>query len=212
MNWLSYLFPRVVAKLSSSYNQDIRIIEECGELKLLVNGSRQSGKYIRKLWEAAFGSFHIGRERKIKNILVLGVAGGTVIHLLHERFPAARITGVDIDPAMINIGKRYFGLNTIPALRFVRDDAQHFVRRTAHRFDLIIVDVFFGREIPAFVESSIFLRCLSQLLSNGGTVVINFLRELEYGMKSDKLMETLQKIFPTVSDFGMDHNRFFAAT
>lgn len=211
MNRLSYLFPRVVAKLSSSYNQDIRIIEERGRYKLLVNGSRQSGKYIEDLWNAAFRSLHIDGGKRVRSILVLGVAGGTVIHLLHKRFPAARITGVDIDPVMIDIGKRYFGLDTIPVLRLVRDDARHFVRRTAHRFDLIIVDVFFGREIPAFVESPLFLRRLSQLLNNGGTVVINYLRELEYGMKSDTLMKTLQRIFPTVSDFGRYHNRFFAA-
>lgn len=212
MSLLSYIFPQTIFRASSKYNRDIRINEECGELKLLVNGSRQSGKYIRKLWEASFRSFHIGRERKIKNILVLGVAGGTVIHLLHKRFPAARITGVDIDTVMIDIGNRYFGLNTIPVLRLVRDDAKHFVRRPAHRFDLIIVDLFFGREIPAFVESPIFLRRLRYMLDNGGTVVINYLRELEYGMKSDTLMETLQRIFPTVSDFGTYHNRFFAAT
>lgn len=211
MTLLSYIFPQTIFHASSKYNHDIRVIEERGELKLLVNGSRQSGKYIRELWEAALGLFRIGRERKIKNILVFGVAGGTVIHLLHKRFPAARITGVDIDTVMIDIGKRYFGLDTIPVLRLVRDDAKHFVRRPAQRFDLIIVDVFFGREIPAFVERSIFLRCLRYMLNNGGTVVINYLRELEYGMKSDKLMKTLQRIFPTVSDFGRYHNRFFAA-
>ncbi|MEK7129445.1 MAG: methyltransferase domain-containing protein [Patescibacteria group bacterium] len=212
MSWFSYIFPQTIFRASSTYNRDIRINEERGKLKLLANGSRQSGAYIEQLWRRAFKAFGIIPNSPVRSILVLGVAGGTVIHLLRDRYLRSRIVGVDIDPVMIDIGKRYFGLDAIPSLRIVQGDAKQFVHRTTDRFDLIIVDLFLGREIPAFVRSPIFLRRLRHILNSGGTVVINFLRELEYGMKSDKLMKILQKIFPTVSDFGMYHNRFFAAT
>src|SRR3989344_2102034 len=111
MTWFSYIFPQTILRTSSKYNDDIRVNEERGKLKLLVNGSRESGEYIEKLWKEAFAAFGFGGLGSVTpSILVLGVAGGTVIHLLRRMFPAAAITGVDIDDVMLDIGRTYFGL------------------------------------------------------------------------------------------------------
>src|SRR3990167_4267490 len=99
MTWFSYIFPQTILRTSSKYNSHIRINEERGKLKLLVNGSRESGEYIEKLWKEAFAAFGLGSGLNAPqglppSILVLGVAGGTVIHLLHHMYPIATITGV----------------------------------------------------------------------------------------------------------------------
>ena len=213
MSWLSHIYPQTILRMSSRYNRDIRINEERGTFKLLVNGSRQSGAYIELLWRRSFEEFGITPNNSVRSILVLGVAGGTVIHLLHHMYPAATITGVDVDDVMLDIGRTYFGLGNVKLLRLIHQDARPYVQEAAvqkKRYDLMIVDLFLGRDIPLFVRSPIFLRQLRRILKKDGTVVINFLRELEYGPKSDKLMIMLKKIFPTVLDFGIYHNRFFA--
>ncbi len=219
MTWFSYLFPRTILRTSSRYNRDIRINEERGKLKLLVNGSRQSGEYIEKLWKEAFAAFNLRSDLKAPqgltfSILVLGVAGGTVIHLLHHMYPAATITGVDIDEVMLDIGRTYFGLGAIERLTLVHQDAKQYVTEAItrkKRYDLIIVDLFFGRDIPAFVKDQVFLEQLHQLLKGNGRVIINFLREKEYELQSDELMKSLKKTFLAVGDFGIYHNRFFSA-
>ena len=208
MSLLSYIFPRIILKTSSSYNREIRVLEESGKYKLLVNGSRQSGSYIAMLWRRAFLNFSIA-HLPVSRILVLGVGGGTVFGLLKRFFPQAAMTGVDIDPTILDIAEKYFGLADMQGLTLIHDDAQGFVHKTREHYDLVIVDLFFGREIPEFVTKDIFLTDLKRLTSPGGRIVINFLRELEYQDKSDTFMQLLSKKFARVADFPIEKNRFF---
>ena len=213
MSWLSYFYPQTVGRFTSFYNKDIRVVEEQGRYKILVNGSRQSGPYIEMLWRKALSSFSITKNLPVKRILVLGVAGGNVIHLLRKMYPSASIVGVDIDQVMIDIGKQYFGLAGITKLQLVRVDAKAFIaqKNQKHRFDLVIVDTFFGRHSASFVTTRQFLLNLKALLRPEGAVIINYLRELEYQTKSEQFFQTLQGIFPLVRDKPIFRNRFFYA-
>ena len=212
MSFLSYLFPQRIARYSTKYNRDIRILEEKGKYKLLVNGSRQSGEYIRELWQHAFCEFGIIPSPDIKNILVLGIAGGTVIHLLHAIYPDAIITGVDIDERMIDIGKKYFGLDKIHGFTDIVANAKNFVQIATHKkkqWDMIIVDLFIGAEIPEFVNETSFLHKIKRMTAPKGTLVINYLRELQYLALSEELRKKLKKIFSHVEETDINFNRFF---
>lgn len=209
MHWLSFIYPQTVLRTSSRFNPDIRVNEESGEYKLLVNGSRQSGKYIADLWQYAMMQFPFTLSLPITRILVLGVAGGTVIHMLHNIFPQAQITGVDIDPVMIEIGKKYFKLADVPKLKLIVADAQEYVRKNNRQYDLVILDLFIGREIPGFASSEIFLQNVKRILKPDGRLFINFLREEEYEHKAKKLSSVLKKIFIDVRSVDRYNNRFF---
>lgn len=203
MSWRSYIYPQTIAKFSSPYNKDIRVVEEHGRYKILVNGSPQSGLYIENLWGKALRFFGIPRRLSPKSILILGIAGGTVIHLLHQWYPSAKITAVDIDQTMIDIGKKYFGLNRVNNLTIVCADARKAVKKN---YDLIIVDLSFGRNIPTFVTSKFFL---VRLKRRSRMLVINFLREKEYREISDNFKKTLMEMFATVREKPIFLNRFF---
>ncbi len=211
MNWLSYIFPQTIARLSSAYNRDIRINEEQGRYKLLVNGARESGAYIEDLWRFAF--FRLGvSHRSLGNVLVLGVAGGTVIHILGAMHPKARIIGVDIDHVMIDVGRRYFSLGEIPGLRLICADARIFVK--AHkgpRFDLIIIDLFIGPNIPDVVISEPFQKDVQKILAQNGSVMINYLRQSGYETKAGTLQKILKKLYSSVCSIDRYNNRFFLA-
>lgn len=212
MSWLSYIFPVTAIRTTSPYSSEIRVNEERGQYKLLVNGSRQSGKYIHGLWSHALKSFHINNAIPIRNVLVLGVAGGTIIHILHELYPNAEITGVDIDSVMIEIGKKYFRLTTIPSLTVINADAKNFVqdayKKKVH-YDMIVIDVCIGRNIPEFVTTDEFLREIKDIAGKYGIILINYLRELEYQKKSEIFAKTLKTVFPSVTDSEIALNRFF---
>lgn len=211
--WLSYFIPQKIAEFRTPYNAYIRINDEGGgKKKLLVNGSPQSGSYIDVLWDAALGAFGIADLCDVKNILVLGTAGGTVIHKVHGFFPHASITGVEIDETMIEIGKKYFSLNTIDTFTFVHNDAKIFVHQQVKKhvsYDLVIADMSFGRVIPKFLTTTSFVDELYALTKPKGHVVINYLRELEYKNKADTYMHVLEKRFFSVHDHVIHRNRFF---
>lgn len=218
MNFLSFIFPRKVAILSSPYNNVIRVNEEMGRMKLLVNGSPQSGKYIAMLWNRAFRSFGLLQSHLQGDplqILVLGVAGGTVIDILHSYYPQACITGVDIDQTMIDVGIKYFGLGQINNLTLVRQDAQAYVTKNVKLkrfFDIIIVDIYIGAFIPELVRNKLFLHNLLSSLSDRGHLVINYLQEFEYSEKSNQLYSLLKTMFPRVVEKPLYNNRFFLAS
>lgn len=212
MGYLSYLLPQKVYQSSSRYNADIRVIREWGGLKLLVNGSPQSGSYIRMLWSRALRKFHVYRRQNISSILVLGVGGGTVIEILAKRFPHAAITAVDIDPVIIKIAKEYFGIDKHSNVRLVHADANVFVEQLAKKravFDIVVEDLFIGPKIPEFVSSTAFLGLLHAITRSGGNILINYLRELEYRGKSEALFVRLRALWGHVEDMKLYNNRFF---
>lgn len=212
MHWLTYILPHVTYKKRSPYNRDIRVIHERGSYKLLVNGSRQSGEYIKTLWQYALGEFHVIPSPDIKRILVLGVAGGTVIHLLHAMYPDAVIDGVDIDPEMLDVGKKYFSLDSVKGLTLTLRDAKDYVRESIQKkqlWDMIVVDLYVGASIPAFVGEVQFLHDLKKILSPHGIVLVNYLREFEYETLSTHVFEKLYKVFRRVQDTEIYCNRFF---
>lgn len=203
-----YLLPQTVLRTSSRYNPDIRVVREWRGLTLLVNGSRQSGQYIRKLWQRAFGAFDLQKLHGVRSILVLGVGGGTVIELLAAGHPRAVIIGVDRDQTMIDIAKQYFHLDQISRLRLLHRDANEYIHCKKH-FDLIVIDLFIGREIPSFVSTVSFYQKVKKILGPGSLLVVNYLREREYQKKSDTLFLRLKRIFPELRDFPVANNRFF---
>lgn len=208
MSYLSYLFPRVIARYSTKYNRDIRVLEEQGKYKLLSNGSRQSGEYVKKLWQQALCSFGVIPAPGIRTILVLGVAGGDVIHILHAMYPDALITGVDIDAKMIEIGKKYFGLNRISGLTLVVANARDFVKKS-RTWDLILCDTHIGASIPSFTGEDKFLKSIKKILSPKGIFIINYLREFEYEKLAEMLLPKLKRHFSEVKDTDVYCNRFF---
>ena len=87
----------------------------------------------------------------MESILVLGVAGGSVIKTLVDEIKfKGKITGVEIDPAIIEVANTYFQLNQISNLSIVIDDAFEFVLKTKETYDLIIIDIFQDTEMPNF--------------------------------------------------------------
>ncbi len=212
MSWLSYLLPRTFLKTSSIYNDDIRVIEDAGALRLLVNGSRQSDPSISALWREAIKKFDVSSHAEVDDLLVLGVGGGTVISLLTGLFPAVRVTAVDIDPAILSIAKTFFHLDTLPQVKLVCADARKFVHvPKAHSYDMVVVDLFIGRIIPEFVSSPAWYRRIRRLLRPGGLLLINYLQEAGYGKKSSRLKTELRRQFSIVRDLPAGNNRFFMA-
>lgn len=212
MSWVSYIVPQVVARSTSPYNRDIRVLEEKGKYKILVNGSRQSGEYVLKLWQHAFCSFGIIPSPDVRKILVLGVAGGTVIHLTSAIYPDATIDGVDIDRKMIDIGKKYFGLDRVTRLTLTVEDAKAFLAKAARRrerWDMILVDTHVGPDVAEFVNDEHFLTLLKHACSTRGIVIVNYLRELKYQELSVHLRKKLKNIFRNVQETDIYFNRFF---
>jgi spermidine synthase len=174
---------------------------DAGKKKLLVNGIQQSGPAVEGFWNFAFT--HVPLPQKILSVLILGVGGGTVFSKIHARYPKASIIGVDIDSTIIDIATKHFGVSDIATL--IVKDAKEYIRTCKKKYDLVIIDLYIGRDIPEFESSNEFVH---EVQKNGNTVLINYLHDGEYGERSEKLIQLLKEEYANVVIADLPYNRF----
>ena len=111
-----------------------------------------------------------------ERILIIGLGGGTMSNALHDIFPTAVITNVEIDPAVIKVARNYFSFFENKHITSVVQDGRIFVKRAAikkQQYDWIILDAFNGDYIPEHLMTQEFLQETKQLLSADGVLTAN---------------------------------------
>jgi hypothetical protein len=111
--------------------------------------------------------------RHWKDYLVLGSAAGGNIIQLSAIDPEVRITGVEIDPKVLEISKKYFGVVPTGKIKLAAQDARLFLSDCRETFDYIIIDLFKGECIPVHCITREFFQLLLNRLKPGGAIVIN---------------------------------------
>jgi len=199
-----FLGQEILEKVISPINGEITVVEDIfGRRKVLVGGLTQSGGLVEKLWRKAISNLPAGRQGKqlaIRNCLILGLGCGSIARLITDHCPLfTKITGVEIDPVMIEIGRKYFRLDEIKNLEIVIGDAIEKVKSQKSKFNLIIVDLYLGKEFPKGAESEEFLNGLRDILAKDGLVIFNRLYyDKDQREKADKFLEKIRQFFPQV--------------
>jgi spermidine synthase len=112
-------------------------------------------------------------------VLVLGLGAGTAWRVLEGASPpGARIagTGVEIDPAVVALGREYFDLREIPSERRILAglDARVALRCLGERFEQVILDCYANQvEIPSHLCTLEFFREIRLRLVEGGWLTAN---------------------------------------
>jgi len=171
---LSYLLPITVFKTKSNWSKSIEITWANGELVLDSENTNYSYGSLQRILRLGLKTIGFRQIRKMNTILVLGVAGGSVIKTLnHEIQFKGKIIGVEIDPEIIKIANSYFQLNQIPNLSLLNTDAFEFVLQANDKYDLIIVDIFQDTKMPSFLFENFFTQRLCALLQEKGCILFN---------------------------------------
>lgn len=137
----------------------------------MVDGYYQTGPYINTMWRKALRL--IPRTASIKRVLLLGYGAGGANRLIRKRFPSARITAVEWDPAMVALAKE-LNLHRPDDLADLRvGDAADVVQELTDTFDLILFDLYHGKEPSPLIEDPTFLIRLQTLLARDGYFLIN---------------------------------------
>ena len=83
------------------------------------------------------------------------------------------LTGVEKDPVVIELAKKYFQIDRYRDLSLHTEDAGDFVERCDQTFDLVVVDIFVGIDVPEEFREEKFLAGLGRLLSPRGICFFN---------------------------------------
>ena len=156
---LSYLIPINIHKQNSDINKTLEITWNNGKLVLDSKNTNYSYGSLQRILRKGLKYIGFERIKKFENILILGVAGGSVIKTIVDEIKfKGKITGVEIDAQVVEIANKYFKLNEIKNLELVVDDAFEFVLKTKEKYDLIVIDVFQDTKMPNFLFEDFFYK------------------------------------------------------
>jgi spermidine synthase len=190
--------------VSSPFNSKIVVENSLAwGISLKVDGLAQSGGVVEAIWKSTLRKIYRS-QFTVHKALILGLGGGTVAKLVKKYWPDAKVTGVEIDPLMIELGTRYLALGTSKT-KVVIDDAYEFIKKNREIFDLVIVDLYFGDEFPKKFEEDKFLKKLTKTK----LVIFNRLYFGEKRKEAVKFGNKLEKIFDKVEWFYPQANLVF---
>lgn len=171
---LSYFLPIKVYQTPSKTSTNLEVTWNNGYLVLDSKNTNYSFGSLQRALKKGLKYIGYERIRNFESILVLGVAGGSVIETLNKEVKFnGKITGVEIDATVVDIANRYFGLSKYDNLEIVIDDAFEFVLKTKDMYDLIIIDIFQDTNMPNFLFEDYFINRVNYLLNVNGFILFN---------------------------------------
>ncbi len=199
---------KILKEKKSKFNGSLRVVRTFGMgTYIQAGGLTQSGGIVETIWRQTLRQIKANRQ-EVKEVLILGLGGGTVAKLLRKKYPETKITGIDIDPTIVELGKKYLGLDQIK-IDIKINDAQKELKSTKKKYDLIIVDLYNGDKFPPEFEEDYYVHLVRSLLSRSGISVFN---RLYYGDKRPQAVKfgnKLNKIFSKVTWFYPEANVMF---
>jgi len=213
----------LVYETESSYNY-IQVLNQDGYTLLRLN----EGQGVHSIYKADQWNFNGPWEQvlsapffnpspvnaeDIQRIAIIGLAAGTTAREALTSFPNAQIDGIEIDPKIIEVGNKYFGMED-PRLNVITQDGRWAMTNSTRQYDIISVDAYRPPYIPAHLTTVEFFRLLQQHLTADGVVVINVGRAPGDRRLVDALFSTLSQVFPTVyiTDLSETFNTILFAT
>jgi spermidine synthase len=97
---------------------------------------------------------------------------GTVAKQITEVYGPVPIDGVEIDPAIVALGREYFDMNE-PNLRIHTTDGRAFLAGASEPYDWVIIDAYQGSDSPSHLVTVEFFEQLKRHLSPHGVLALN---------------------------------------
>ena len=169
----SFIVKQNIEKRPSLVSGILEVVFSKGRFILDAHRVNYSFGGLHEVFRKVFNEYEI-RNRHIQNVLILGYGSGSVASILEFEYrKRLKITGVEKDPEVISLTRKYFRPERHASLQLECEDACDFVLRCRDIYDLIVVDVFVNLDVPARLTESDFLEKLGKILSPQGIVFFN---------------------------------------
>lgn len=215
MRLLPHLLPQVLFSGQGRY-VPVRVVQRGPRLELFTGQDYLQSAYTPNKppagtvfdWYLAAPFFGGNFAGRLKNLLLLGLGGGAAVKLYNQTYAVGRIIGVEIDPLIIDLARKYFNLNDAN-LTIVNDDVAHYVPLATEKFDVILLDTFQENIFADSCASLSFLERTKECLLPNGVLLVN---RVAIDPTNKELEEKLIKIFKSVFALNVHRNIFYLAT
>ena len=134
---------------------------------------------------------------EVERLLVIGLAAGTIPRQFTAFYGPLPIDGVEIDPAIVEVGRRYFAMDE-PNLRVHIGDGRTYLHTSQEQYDLIAVDAYRLPYIPWHLTTVEFFREVAAHLDEGGVVAVNVGHTPDDWRLVGAMAATMAEVFPAV--------------
>lgn len=141
--------------------------------------------------------------KSVHSILEIGFGGGRTAWYLHRFLPNVPITSVELDPAVVELAKKYFGVRDEPNFQVVNRDGRLFLSESQERYDIILIDAYRGPFVPFHLLTKEFYQIVKDHLAEGGVVAQNVEPTT---MLFDSAVKTIDAVFPELDFYQADGN------
>ncbi len=201
--------PETVFKASTEFNPDIRVTCKNNVYKLLLGGAVQSvsinSRSVHSLYWGAVARLIRKYVQSPRSALFLGLGGASIQHLLRANFPSLSMVSVEIDPVVVDVSRKFFGLDNLADHKVIVANAFRVVAEpqlyglSPQSFDVAVVDILQGDALPSLASSGQFLASLRALMLPGGFVVVGHSYKEDYQLNADALVRLMEDFFSDVS-------------
>ena len=210
------LLPGIVFAGESPYNT-VYVEDQGGTRLLRLNDPRRGFHSVElgrgMLTGAYYDVLYLGPLlARGRDVLVLGMGGGTTVRAYRRFYPGARVTAVEIDPVIVQVAHEYMGVARGGDLDVHVEDARPFLKRGNEAFDVIEVDLFAGGPYaPFYCLTTEFFEAVRARLRATGLVSLNVYAPGGDRTLAEAVVATLADVFPTVLELPLAEERVLVA-
>ena len=205
----------IIDEEESAYNL-IRVGKKGDVYTLYLNDERWAqSKYIKGfISTGGFTDFMlVGKTlTDLDRMLILGAAGGTSIKQFLFFSSEVKIDAVEIDPKVIDVGRKYFELVDNERLKIYFEDARPFLSHIQREYDIIEIDMFSGGPfVPFYLTTQEFFSMVFEKLNPKGIMLMNVLSVNEDRTLGIHIGNTIKTIFPSLFTVDLKGNTLLIA-
>ena len=134
---------------------------------------------------------------QVTSLGLVGLAAGTIARQYTAAFGPIPIDGIEIDPGIVAVGRRYFDMNE-PNLNVIIQDGRWALAHSTRRYAVVGVDAYRLPYIPWNLTTQEFFQEVRAHLADDGVLVINVGRTFTDRRLIEAMAGTLETVFPSV--------------
>lgn len=136
-------------------------------------------------------------------VAIIGLGGGSMIHFLKHYDPCVKVDAVEIDPVMVFVADRYFGVRGGGNVNIITGDGFEFFKTTRGKYDVVYMDAFLKPSadtddtgVALRLKTRQFYKEIQQTLTPDGVVVFNINDHARIGDDVKTIRESFGQAYP----------------
>lgn len=145
------------------------------------------------------------------SICMVGLGGGSLAKFCHRHLPQTTITVLEINPYVISLREEFRIPKDSERFRIVEADGAAFLRETATRFDVLLVDAYDETGLPEPLGTQRFFDDCCAALTPAGILVVNLHADHpHHAIHVDRIARSFDGATLVVDDTARDNRIVFA--